>query len=87
MAFQSFDSFGALRDEITPAAARGECEVLRLSAELEAADHRAAVRTCRAMLLEWAALEYGRELPAEGAAHGSFSVSRGLHRCESSSRK
>ena len=82
MAIQSFDSFGALREEITSPAARGEREVLRLSAELEAADHRAAARTCRATLLEWAASAYGGELPPEGAAHGAFSVSRGLHRCE-----
>lgn len=57
MAFQSFASFGTLRDEITPRAARGQREMLRLSAELEGADNLAAAPTRRLTLPEWAASE------------------------------
>ena len=80
MAFRSFDSFGALREQIAPSrpGVSTGYEILRVAAEITADDGAVAARTCRAAVLDWARSHCGGELPPAAAEHGSFTFAKGL---------
>lgn len=84
MAYRSFESFGALKEQVAPAAAAaaGPEEVLRAAADIHADDDATAAKTCRTALHHWVAAQSGGELPPEAAEHRSFAFSEGLRRCE-----
>ena len=84
MAFRSFDSFGALREQIAPSrpGVSTGYEILRVAAEITADDGAVAARTCRAAVLDWARSHCGGELPPAAAEHGSFTFAKGSRQAE-----